>query len=274
MKKTTLISLFLAILTVISLVSCNITNNPIPDETSSEITTDDVTTEEKITTEEETLDLDPNWVNDIPPVTYRYLDGLPNDKWYFEWTPPPSESNGMNKLAYYRNYMIIEEDVFYAIQTPLRYEIEKDGLLFRFDFFERDHFLGSFMQIRITVINIAKDRVTIYDDLRSDTYVVIQDVEYGMQGRNNVIIAFDGEEHASMEGTGTIKTYTLLYGESYAFDRVMIVANLGHFELQEWQYLEFSLVRADRYGDGLPGRPVAVQVPIEYVDINDRLVGG
>ncbi|MBO5270722.1 MAG: hypothetical protein J6B77_08045 [Clostridia bacterium] len=269
MKKATLLTFLFAVLMIALLVSCNTSPDPLPDETSSEITTDAVTTEEitteEATTAEETLDLDPDWVNDTTPAPYRYLEGLPNDKWYFDWTPTPSGEYGMNNLTHFRYlFPYIEESVLYVIQTPRRYETEKDGLLFRFEFFEEEYLSRSLMQIRITLINVSRDQVTIYDSPLCDTYIVKQNDLY----RSIANLVFDWEEQELWGSTGnggSLKPFILSYGDSYTFERVMAVEH-DPLSLQRWKYLAFTLNRADRFGDGLPGRSVTVQVPIEFVE--------
>ena len=282
MKKATFIAFLFAVLMVALLVSCNTSPDPLLGETSSEITTAGITTDavttEEITTEEattaeETLDLDPDWVNDTTPAPYRYLEGLPNDKWYFDWTPLTASyaGYGMKDMIFDREcYPYIEDSERYVIQTPRRYETEKDGLLFRFDFFEEKHIYRSFLQIQITVINISKDPVTINDSPLFDTWIMRKNAPPHVADGFEVDTAFDWEEQKLWTATGlesALTPFTLSYGESYQFDRVAVVGATDPSNLQWWTHLRFKLFRVDRTpDDGVSGKTVIVDVPIEFVE--------
>ena len=280
MKKATLLTFLFAVLMIALLVSCNTTPDPLSDETSSEIPTDGITTDavtteelttEEATTAEETLDLDPNWVNDTTPAPYRYLEGLPNDKWYFDYTPlTASYANyGLQDMIDYREkYPYTEECELYAIQTPLRYETEKDGLLFRFDFFEEKHTFHSIMQIRITVVNVSREQVTITAAPMWDTRIVDEKRPSTNEFYHDIYSAddcFSWEEQKlwTADGLENERTpFTLSYGESHVFERVCFLGSSDPSRFSECTHLWFRLAEVIRPGD-TDDKACVVMMPIE-----------
>ncbi|MBO5270154.1 MAG: hypothetical protein J6B77_05170 [Clostridia bacterium] len=165
MKKATLLTFLFAVLMIALLVSCNTIPDPLPDETSSEITTAEITTEPDVTTEEAvTLDLD--WVNDTTPAPYRYIEALPEEKWYFDWVHVESIYKGI------RNDTPIDEKV--QIKTPLRYECKDGDVVYRFEFFEEYHPKWSFFQYRLTITNLGDEKITLWQNLFLDEVIIAE----------------------------------------------------------------------------------------------------
>ncbi|MBO5269660.1 MAG: hypothetical protein J6B77_02665, partial [Clostridia bacterium] len=185
MKKATLLTFLFAVLMVALLVSCADPPEMLPDNTTESETTSerfgapDETTENAEGSEtsengsggtEETVYVDPEWVNNADPAPYTYIEDLPADKWYFDWIPPSRILDDM--IEYRENRPYEDKDPQYAIKTPLRYEEERNGVIYRLDFFEEYHTERSLMQIRITIINTTEETIGFRDQIYNYTILV------------------------------------------------------------------------------------------------------
>ncbi|MBO5270909.1 MAG: hypothetical protein J6B77_08990 [Clostridia bacterium] len=266
MKKATFITFLFAALMVALLVSCNTTPDPLPGETSSEITTAEITTEQDVTTEE-AVTLDPNWVNDTTPASYRYLEGLPDEKWYFEWTPTDRQQR---KIVGEIKSVSVDDSV--VLKTPLRYEIQDDelNLILRFEFFEEEHPNYSFFQYRVTMINMSNEFVQLQHYIARDTRLETEDpslydnmIEIHDPNDYDELLSPDDSEH--VHATGEIMSFLMEPGKTVISERCGPILDLGvnRTNYTDFQYFRYT-IRPSGYEEKYPAGK-SYYIPIEIV---------
>jgi len=214
-----------------------------PQGTTAEETTEEETTAEEttaeITTEPETtaLQIDKDWVNQAEPAEYRYLEGLPEDKWYFSWTPDKYMRREMKTTREF--YPLRDESEAFVFLTPLRYEVEQDGLLFRFEFFETKHVANSFMQIRTTVINCSHEPIV----LRDNPWFTYR-YKVGKTGSHHSEESWLSPEDERSVGQSNkdfcLSMVLLKFGESMTIERVIVLQDSYSITPEHTQYLHLQ----------------------------------
>ena len=276
MKKTILYTLF-AVLLVCFLSAC-VSDPPIappetttgvidpeettkePQETTAEETTEEETTAEETTAEETTaLQIDKDWVNQAEPAEYRYLEGLPEDKWYFSWTPDKYMRKDMKEAR--EVYPLRDESEAVVFLTPLRYEVEQDGLLFRFEFFETKHVANSFMQIRATVINCSNETVILQDN----PWATFMHRADDKQIHRSEALWLSPEDERSLSQSNSdyrLSKVPLKLGESMTIERIMILCYSEKIKPEYTQYLDYTV---ERWDSGKISESIEVAIPITVV---------
>lgn len=198
MKKA-LIRLLTVCLLLCALVSCN--EAPLQNAETSAVpeSTADVTAG----------DAHDAWLSDTEPTAYTALPWLPNEKWYLGFTPDAE------RLASVRErYPLADSAEDYAVLTPLRAVARREGLVFRFEFFEERHVKNAFLQVRITVLNEREDTAVLRDMPSKDATL--------RTGGGMGAYA----PHAYLANASDSVTVTLKSGESHVFERVLIASTL------------------------------------------------
>jgi len=231
-----------------------------PQETTAEETTEEETTAEETTAEETTaLQIDKDWVNQAEPAEYRYLEGLPEDKWYFSWTPDKYMRREMKTTREF--YPLRDESEAFVFLTPLRYEVEQDGLLFRFEFFETKHVANSFMQIRATVINCSDETMMLQDNPCATFMHRVDDKSI----RRSEVLWLSPEDERSLSQSYSdyrLSKVPLKLGESMTIERIMV---LYYSEMITPEYTQYLYYTVDHWYSGQAFESIEVAIPITVV---------
>ena len=223
MKKPILCSL-LAVLLICLLTACQAPSEPpiAPQETTTGVIDPEETTgEPQETTSEETDS------GTEAPIDYTYLPTLPNDKWYFEWTPTDAVLKEMEETR--AAHPLPQGGIYEALKAPLISErATRDGkYMVKLEFFEEYHPSNAFIPVRVTITNVGSED----EEIQIPVHKNLASLELfgSIRGWNEGPRWFSPAEAAYAEESGASSFAPILLknGESCSFDRILFFKTDG-----------------------------------------------
>ena len=236
----------LAVLLVCFLTACQVPSDPpiAPQETTTGIIDPEETTKEP---EETTLPAESD-AGTEEPINYTYLPTLPNDKWYFDWTPTDAVLKEMEETR--AAHPLPKGGIYEALKAPLISErATRDGkYMVKLEFFEEYHPSNAFIPVRVTITNVgSKD-----EEIQIPVHKNLASLELfgSIRGWNEGPRWFSPAEAAYAEESGASSFAPILLknGESCSFDRILFFKTDGDRALLSYSHIQVAFWDVAAYG--------------------------